>query len=182
VFTNLLTNAAKYTPAGGDIWIDAWGADAGVCIAVRDNGIGIAPDAVSRIFELFTRDRTAETRSTGLGIGLAIVKHSVELHNGTVTVRSPGTGKGATVELCLPPAMAEAPAHPPVPESVIQPAGQSQKVLVVDDNEDAALTLMEVLRALGHVVQMAFDPVAAIRLASNPAMPRYRPPRDSRPT
>jgi PAS domain S-box-containing protein len=166
VIGNLLTNAAKYTPEGGDVWIDAWAADSGrVCITVRDNGVGIPADVQPRIFELFTRDRATESQSAGLGIGLAIVKRLVELHNGTVTVKSAGRGQGATFEVCLPPAALEAAAYPAPSGPEIAQASQPHRILVVDDNEDAARTLVEVLRVLGHTVQMALDPPSAIRLA-----------------
>jgi CheY-like chemotaxis protein len=165
VVGNLLTNAAKYTPEGGDIWIEARRTGGDIRISVRDNGIGITPEAQSRIFELFARDRASETRTPGLGIGLAIVRHLVQLHGGTVAVRSEGIGKGATFEVLIPRASV-VPAALPVPANVpLLLSGPPHKILVVDDNEDAAMTLADVLRALGHTVEVALDSPSALKRA-----------------
>src|SRR5204863_1052268 len=103
VIGNLLTNAAKYTPPGGSIRIDAEADGSDVRIIVRDNGMGIEPDMLPRIFDLFTQDRQAIDRAQGgLGLGLAIVRALVALHNGSVTAHSEGSGRGSEFVVRLP--------------------------------------------------------------------------------
>ena len=103
VISNLLTNAAKYTPPDGDIWVQARQADGQLQVSVRDSGIGIAPEMVPHIFELFVQERQAAARSQGgLGIGLTIVRSLAELHGGSVSVRSDGVGTGSEFIVRLP--------------------------------------------------------------------------------
>jgi signal transduction histidine kinase len=103
VLSNLLTNAAKFTPRGGRIAVDAFADDGLVVIRVRDNGIGIPPDMVERVFEMFTQaDRSASRQHGGLGIGLSLVRGLVEAHGGTVRAMSGGPGQGAEIEVRLP--------------------------------------------------------------------------------
>ena len=106
MFSNLLNNAAKYTPEGGRVAVTAAAAGGRVTVRVRDTGVGIAPEVLPRIFELFTQvDRSLNRSQGGLGVGLALVRRLVELHGGTVSARSDGPGKGSefTVELPVAP-------------------------------------------------------------------------------
>ncbi|HXF59601.1 MAG TPA: ATP-binding protein, partial [Candidatus Saccharimonadales bacterium] len=103
VFSNLLSNAAKFTPRGGEIALDAAAENGSVVIRVRDNGIGIPPDMVERVFEMFTQaDRSASRQNGGLGIGLSLVRGLVEAHGGSVRATSGGPGTGSEIEVRLP--------------------------------------------------------------------------------
>jgi signal transduction histidine kinase len=163
VFANLLTNAAKYTDAGGHIRVAAARHGSEVEITVSDNGSGIAPDMLPRLFDLFTQERQELDRSQGgLGLGLAIVRGLVNAHNGSVAVTSGGKGQGATFTVRLPAAGAavrvgDEPRHAPA-------AHTGCAVLLVDDNPDALDLLAESLRALGHEVQVAVDGPSALSL------------------
>jgi signal transduction histidine kinase/CheY-like chemotaxis protein len=162
VISNLVHNAAKYTRAGGHIRISSAAKDEGVEIRVEDDGIGIAPDTLAHMFDLFAQaDQSLARTRGGLGIGLTIVRELVKLHGGTVSAASAGEGKGAVFTVCLPgrvpPQVGVAPT--PAPHAG---AGPHRRVLVVDDNEDAASTLAMLLEALGHEVSVAGDGYAAI--------------------
>jgi PAS domain S-box-containing protein len=165
VLVNLLTNAATYTKEGGHITLTTQHAGK-VKITVKDNGVGIPPDMLPRIFDLFVQvDRTIDRSLGGLGIGLTLVKKIVEMHGGTVTAASEGIGKGSefTVEL---PAVAEPiedspPTHPS--EAAKAPAGLH--VLVADDNPDTAAGLTKLLHASGYRVTTAGDGLAALEAA-----------------
>lgn len=169
VVANLLTNAARYTPIGGRIALRAWRDAGDICVSVTDNGIGIPADLLPRIFDLFVQGHRGADRSEGgLGIGLALVKNLVTLHGGTVDAHSEGPGRGSTFTIRLPrmttPALgsavqATAPASPPAQDA------HAKRVLVVDDNRDAGDSLAEVLRALGHSVCVATDPLDGLALA-----------------
>ena len=167
---NLLTNAAKYTEPTGHIAITARREGPDVTIVVRDDGIGIEPHMLPRIFDLFVQERQALDRSQGgLGLGLAIVRSIMSLHGGSVTAASDGTGKGSEFVLKLPLAVADsrvvdAPggAHPP-----LETPGTGIEVLIVDDNEDASALLAEALELKGHRVQLAADGIAALQLLSS---------------
>jgi signal transduction histidine kinase/ActR/RegA family two-component response regulator len=164
VISNLLTNAAKYTPLGGHIAIDASLTCEAIVLTVRDDGIGIAPSMVPRVFDLFAQEHQAADRSQGgLGLGLAIVKSLVGMHDGTVSVASDGHGKGSVFTVRLPPA-APLDASRPTPTDLAvtaAPAG-ALRVLVVDDNIDAAEMLSEWLSGAGHQTQMAHDGPGAL--------------------
>jgi PAS domain S-box-containing protein len=166
VFSNLLTNSAKYTQPGGRIWLSARPADASIEISVRDNGIGIPPEAVSHIFDMFSQvDRSIERTTGGLGIGLALAKGIVEMHGGTIHAASDGAGAGSTFKVTLP--LCQQPAnhvYPAVPTD-IEPAVTRHRALVVDDNRDSADSMAAFLRLLGHEVQTAHDGMEAIRAA-----------------
>lgn len=153
VISNLLNNSAKYTPEGGQIGIRTEVRSAHVLIEVTDNGIGIAPDLLPQIFELFTQGkRTPDRASGGLGLGLALVKSLVELHSGTVSSRSGGVGEGSVFTVYLP--RVDLPhEHPNSHDEIasLLPA-KSLKIMVVDDNEDAAAMLSMFLEASGHEV------------------------------
>ncbi len=167
VLANLLTNAAKYTDPGGSIRLSAQRADHRVRICVADDGQGIAPELLANIFELFVQgDRTIDRAEGGLGIGLALVRSLVELHGGSVSAKSEGPGKGSEFIVELPVSVA-APAEAPEPTRATAPSppAKASRVLVVDDNVDAAEILSDALRELGHDVVVAHDPATALKTA-----------------
>jgi len=165
VFGNLLTNSAKYTPRGGRIAISAERSAGQVAVAVRDSGVGIPAESLPTIFNMFSQvDRTLERTSGGLGIGLALVKGLVELHGGTVTGSSAGRDLGSTFTVTLPLAETAASAVA-TPASEAPTAGPRHRILVVDDNQDGAETMAEMLALLGHEVRMAHDGHEAIASA-----------------
>jgi signal transduction histidine kinase/ActR/RegA family two-component response regulator len=170
VVTNLLTNAIKYSPDGSEITIDAIAEGERATLTVRDRGIGISADMLPRVFELFVQERQALDRARGgLGLGLAIVHGIVRAHGGTVQALSAGPGHGSAFVVELPlaseperacePAPRVLPAHSPRP-------CEAARILIVDDNRDAAQTLAQVLRHLGQAVEVAFDGESALRVAS----------------
>jgi signal transduction histidine kinase len=163
IITNLLNNAAKYTPERGAIGLElTHGADS-VQLTVRDNGIGIAPGLLPNMFDLFVQgDRAADRGQGGLGLGLALVKSLVELHGGTVEGASPGTGAGSQFTVLLP--RAQGPGRVLAAEPSFA-ASASLDILVVDDNTDAAETLSMFLEALGHLTRIAPDGATALELA-----------------
>jgi signal transduction histidine kinase/CheY-like chemotaxis protein len=155
VVINLLTNAAKYTPDGGTIDLRLACTDGWAEIAVRDNGIGLPASALATVFEMFSQLEPALERSKGgLGIGLALVRGIVELHGGSVHADSAGTGLGSTFTLRLPLAQGSTCAPDPTTPSV-EAAPTQVRVLVVDDNEDAAETLAMTLELHGCDVRTA---------------------------
>ncbi len=161
VLVNLLNNAAKYTAQGGTIALSVETGDVGVTIAVRDNGIGIDRGMLPHVFELFTQaERTPDRSQGGLGLGLALVQSLVQLHGGRVAAHSEGLGLGSTFTVTLPVLDGDAPhgaATGDTQAAVPVAARASRRILVVDDNVDAALSLAEVLRSLGHEVATAHD-------------------------
>jgi signal transduction histidine kinase/ActR/RegA family two-component response regulator len=174
---NLLMNSAKYTPPGGNIELSARRQNGRVLLDVRDDGIGIEPVLLGQIFEPFVQRKQASDRSHGgLGLGLTIARRMVELHGGAIAVASAGPGRGSTftIELALagPATAAEADAEAeaaageqlPAAERVAAPGSSVVRVLVVDDNVDAAEMLAEALRVNGHVVGVAHDGLAALSL------------------
>jgi signal transduction histidine kinase/ActR/RegA family two-component response regulator len=161
VFSNLLTNSAKYTEQGGCIRLSAERRVGEVVVTVRDNGIGIPTEALGHIFDMFSQvDRSIERNTGGLGIGLALVKGLVEMHGGTVTAASEGTGSTFTVLLPL----AEGRAKSRTEDAPDNGHG-SRRVLVVDDNRDGADSLAMMLRLLGDEVRTAHDGAEAIEVA-----------------
>ncbi|WP_229520382.1 MULTISPECIES: ATP-binding protein [Massilia] len=166
VVANVLGNAAKYTPPGRGIDLRAEVLGTRLVLSVRDEGIGMDRELTGRVFDLFTQaERSSDRSQGGLGLGLALVKHLVELHGGTVGCSSPGLGKGSTFVISLPLLQEE---ETPVPApGAAGPAGAAPlRILVVDDNHDAAETLGLLLSAQGHEV--------AIEHASLPALERAR--------
>ncbi|KVF75819.1 histidine kinase [Burkholderia sp. FL-7-2-10-S1-D7] len=176
VVANLLTNAAKYTLPGGDIAVRAArGADGTTLVEVSDNGAGIPRDRLDSIFEPFYRlDGDAKQAHGGLGIGLALVRSLVTLHGGTVRADSAGPGCGSTFTISLPEyrPKAVAMAAPQQPHGILDmaPGRTGRRVMLVDDNEDAASTLAQWLREAGHEVAVVHDPVTALA-----AYRAYRP-------
>jgi signal transduction histidine kinase len=169
VVSNLLTNAAKYTPAGGRIAVTAALKTEAVELRVRDNGIGISPDVMAHVFELFVQERQGLDRAHGgLGLGLTIVRNLVQLHGGTVTAESGGMGKGSEFVVRLPLA---SPLRVPAadvdrPQRTGLAADVARRILVVDDNEDSAAMLAEALRFRGHEVRVAHDGPAALAISA----------------
>jgi PAS domain S-box-containing protein len=166
VFGNLLTNACRYTPAGGHIAVEARVEDGELVVRVRDDGIGIAPEHLPRLFQMFSQVESAGSRAQGgLGIGLALAKGIVELHGGRVAAHSEGAGRGTEFTVRLPIAATPAAAAPPAPHERAHPALAGRRILVVDDNEDSALTLATLLELEGAQVQAAHDGEQAVALA-----------------
>jgi CheY-like chemotaxis protein len=167
VVANLLNNAAKYTPEGGRLELRAHTADGKACIEVRDNGIGMAPELTERVFDLFAQaERSVDRAMGGLGLGLALVKSLVELHGGSVACASPGLGKGSTFSVCLPCLATDAAqAAGAGAQMAGADSGAPLRVLVVDDNVDAAVMLSMVLEAAGHQTLVEHDARAALARA-----------------
>jgi CheY-like chemotaxis protein len=176
VVSNLLSNAARYTPAGGHVTLATRVAGRALTIQVTDDGSGISPTLLPHIFDLFVQgNRLVDRAKGGLGIGLALVRNLVQMHGGEVAAYSAGDGRGSTFTLTL-------------PESVVEEAGSGNaatgaaaggapaqgggtRVLVVDDNRDAADSLADLLGALGYNATVAYDPAHAIAEAGK-AMPQ----------
>ena len=166
VVGNLLTNAAKYTEPHGRIWLTTHREGDQAVLRVRDTGIGIAPDMLPHVFELFVQVDHAATRSQGgLGIGLTLVQNLVEMHHGSVEAHSPGLGKGSEfgVRLPLSPLKSKEPDNREVGEPGDSAPGQ--RLLVVDDNQDAANSLAMLLRLQGHEVRVAHDGPSGLETA-----------------
>ncbi|MBS2011375.1 MAG: response regulator [Deltaproteobacteria bacterium] len=167
VLSNLLNNAAKYTPDGGRIEVDAQVADGRVVIRVTDTGVGIAPDVLPRAFDMFTQvGHTLERADGGLGIGLALARSLAEMHGGALHGASEGPGRGSTFTLELPAAETLVLDAAPPEEQAAPISGAPRRVLLVDDNEDATELLAELLANAGHTTRVAFDGPSALALAS----------------
>ena len=174
ILVNLLNNAAKYTEPGGRIWLTGELDGSNAVIRVRDTGMGIAPKLLPHVFELFTQADWSEGQSQGgMGIGLALVRRLVDLHGGTITATSAGVGQGSEFVVTLPTLSAE-------PVTRMESAGgqsaepaprileaSPRKILVVDDNVDAAESLSMLLSVEGHQVRTAYDGLAALQLADD---------------
>ncbi|MDB5892884.1 MAG: putative histidine kinase, atypical hybrid, partial [Rhodoferax sp.] len=164
--TNLLNNAAKYTERGGEIFVTIVETDPDCVIQVRDTGIGLAPDKLEEVFEMFAQVESAVSQSRGgLGIGLSLTKRLIELHGGNVVARSDGIGRGAEflVRLPLLATSRKTSAGPSVPGQERGSASiKSNRVLVADDNVDAAATLGALLEDMGQTVRIVHDGAAAV--------------------
>lgn len=171
ILTNLLNNAAKYTPEGGTIELQLEVDQNDITLTICDSGVGIDARLLPRVFDLFTQaERSPDRSQGGLGLGLALVKSLVALHCGSVSAQSSGPGQGSQFSVCLP-RLAERSIQPklaqssdPMPASV-----HKLRVLIVDDNADAAQTLGMILEAAGYQVEVAFNAKTAIQLAQGSA-------------
>jgi len=163
IFANLLNNAAKYTDEGGQIWFTARRENEEVVVSVRDTGIGIPHDVLPKVFDMFMQvDRTTDRSQGGLGIGLTLVRSLAQLHEGSVSAHSAGPGRGSEFSVRLPIAKSEPNS---MQSQLIGGASQvlpSRRILVVDDNVDAATTLAMLLKFLGADVHIAHDGPAAL--------------------
>jgi signal transduction histidine kinase/ActR/RegA family two-component response regulator len=167
VFANLLTNAAKYTDPQGHISVRAIREGGSVRIAFKDNGIGVAPEHLPRVFEMFSQAKTALERSQGgLGIGLALVRGLVEMHGGEIRASSEGLGHGSEFNVTLPVASSKSPRFEPSNPEAVQARVAARRVLVADDNRDSAETLALLLGSMGHKVHTAFDGQEAVTSAA----------------
>ena len=167
LLVNVLGNAVKYTAIGGRIALEMAVRDGQLTLSVQDNGIGMSGELVEVAFELFTQgERSADRSQGGLGIGLALVRSLVQLHGGTVALHSAGVGLGSLVSLVLP-SLQQGGGQPPADadEAGAGPASGALRILVVDDNADAARLLGMFLELLGHEVFVQFHPADAIRCA-----------------
>jgi PAS domain S-box-containing protein len=169
VLQNLLVNAAKYTPEGGNVTLRISTSGNFVDMTVSDNGRGIAPEQISSIFQLFVQAEAGMSAGTesGLGIGLTLARSLAEMHGGTIQASSPGLGQGSTFTVRLP--MAKQ-ASMPQEEERREDAAANLRVLVIDDNRDSADSATDVLRLLGNRVESAYDGAAGIGVAQ-----RFRP-------
>jgi CheY-like chemotaxis protein len=163
VFSNLLSNAAKFTPRAGKIWVSLERSGNHALIRVRDTGVGIPPERLGHVFEMFAQVDVHNTND-GLGIGLALARQLVSLHGGSIEAHSEGPGKGSEFVVCLPLAGVE-PTLAPDGAPSVAPVAARRKVLIVDDNVDGAETLAEILRLRGHLVRTANGGQQALTLA-----------------
>jgi PAS domain S-box-containing protein len=170
VLLNLLNNAAKYTPEGGHIWLTVERGESEAVFRVRDDGVGIRAEMLPKVFDLFSQsEQTLDRAQGGLGIGLTLARRLTEMHNGTVTAFSEGLGKGSefVVRVPLLPEKARVVVAAPKAAAAVglQNASDAKRILIVDDNRDAANTLALLLRRWGHEVHMAYDGNEALAVA-----------------
>jgi signal transduction histidine kinase/ActR/RegA family two-component response regulator len=167
VVVNILNNASKYTPEGGHISVQLQVQEHDIRLDISDDGIGMAPDLITHAFDLFAQaERSSDRSQGGLGLGLALVKNLVESHGGKVSAISEGLGRGSTFSICL----SRLPASPPLcrdeeTEHLTVPDSKSLRIMVVDDNRDAANTLQTFLSMAGHEVLVEYAAQEAIAKA-----------------
>lgn len=170
VLLNLLNNAAKYTPEGGRITLTVQREPGEVAVHVRDTGLGIPPEMLPRVFDLFTQvDRTLERAEGGLGIGLTLVRRLTEMHGGSVEALSDGPGQGSEFVVHLPMLSEETPENSNSQPhwTPRDPSSRLRHILVVDDNRDSAISLAMLLRLLGNEVRTAHDGPEALSVAAH---------------
>jgi CheY-like chemotaxis protein len=167
ILTNLLTNAAKYTPSGGEVRIDATAEDSEAVIRVTDTGVGLPAEMLTRVFDLFAQaDRSLDRSEGGLGIGLTVARRLAEMHGGSVTAASEGLGRGSLFTVRLPMAHGAAKTMPTDQRSAASSGATTRRrVLVVDDNRDTARSSAKLLELLGHEVRAEFDGPGALAAA-----------------
>ncbi len=168
ILSNVLNNAVKYSDRGSRIWLTVQREGNEAVIRLRDNGIGIPPRMLPKVFEMFTQvDRSLEKKQSGLGIGLSIVKRLVEMHGGSIEAQSEGPGKGSEFIIRLPAAPSPT-TEQPLRSSVEQPAQQTARyrILIADDNVDSAVSMAMMLSIMGHEVRTAHDGLEAVATAS----------------
>jgi len=166
VIVNLLNNAAKYTPKDGHIWLSVQKESEEMVLSVKDNGIGIAPDFLPQIFDLFTQAQRSLDRSEGgLGVGLTLVRKLVQMHGGNIQARSAGLSQGSEFTVRLP--VLASPVQPQIPGvEKTKAAGHPRRVLVVDDNLDTADSIGMLLERSGHEVTVAYSAEKALEVAA----------------
>src|SRR4051794_26470721 len=166
IVINLLTNAAKYTKNGGRVTVRATTEADEAVIEVIDTGIGLPPELLPRVFDLFAQaDRTLDRSEGGLGIGLTVAQKLAEMHGGVITADSDGLGKGSKFTVRLPISRLAPAVESLSQRSVANSSQLPQKILVVDDNRDTAISCARLLKAMGHEVQTAYDGFAALEVA-----------------
>ena len=171
VILNILNNAAKYTPEGGEIWLEAAERGGDAVVRVRDTGVGISPEMLDRVFDLFAQgERSIDRSEGGLGIGLTLARRIVALHGGRIVARSEGNGKGSEFVVTLPRLTLQPGVNGYPVEDFKLPTGTPKRsILVVDDNADAASSMALLLRMVGHEVEIEHDgPAALKRVAQSP--------------
>lgn len=170
ILSNLITNAAKYTPANGQITVRGAEVDGEAVVRVEDNGVGLPPAMLTKVFEMFTQvDTSLERSQGGLGIGLTLVQRLTELHGGRISAKSAGLGQGATFILTLP-LLPMSKLLPTEPSPAAATSTEPLRILIADDNEDSAASLAMMLSLLDHEVQTAGDGQEAVEIAE-----RFRP-------
>ena len=171
MIVNLLNNAVKYTPEGGHIWLSLQQEGDRIVLRIRDTGVGIVPDSLPHIFELFTQaPRSLDRSQGGLGVGLAVVRKLVEMHGGTVEAQSAGPGKGSEFIVRLP-VLSSPTGRSQIPSKKgDEQSGSGWRVLVVDDNVDSADSIAMLLQVSGHEVRVAYSGQDALDMAA-----KYQP-------
>jgi CheY-like chemotaxis protein len=171
VVVNLLNNAAEYTNEGGKIWVDMQLEGDEVTLRVRDTGVGIAPELLPRVFDLFTQaDRTPDRSQGGLGIGLSLTQRLVELHRGRIEAHSAGLGLGSEFIVRLPVLPPSEMGTDTASTGTAKQAARDWRVLVVDDNVDAANMIAIMLQLFGHLTETVYSAQSALEMAVE-----YRP-------
>jgi CheY-like chemotaxis protein/two-component sensor histidine kinase len=165
--SNCLNNAAKFTDRGGHIWLTAERVGGDAVITVRDTGVGISRAMLPHVFEMFTQGEQTRARTFGgLGIGLTLVKRLVEMHGGTVAAESTGLGMGSMFVIRLPAVLDSSQCPQPHAEGPVHMSPPSLRILIVDDNRDAADSLAMLLRTTGNDIRTAYDGLEAVQVAS----------------
>ena len=164
-FCNLLVNAAKYTPNGGEITLEMHRAGGDAVISIRDSGVGIPAELLGEVFEMFVQaDRSLETSQGGLGIGLSIVRRLVEMHGGSIEARSAGMGKGSEFIVRIPVAVVQAQDLERINSAASAAPASGRRILIADDNEDAVESLALMLNMMGNETRTAPDGLAALQV------------------